>query len=211
VAKKNHYDDAISCDVLRGLPFPDETFDFVFTMDFFGHIEFKDKDRIIDEIHRVTKRGGYGFHGIETGFVDYFQCNPNDSEDPVRKYVYEEGHIGVEPLEAIIGRFGKKFDILYAYPFPLNPFLNIDNVMILGFWRQEFNAAIKPWINSNARVVFDDAMGYCNKYVLNMLIEIFGNVLTEEKLKGLNIRGLENLVRGCGFSFTLVQKVELYS
>lgn len=141
IARQNGFDEAVTCDVVQGLPYADDEFDFIYTMDYFGHIEFRSKDAMIGELQRVTKPGGYGFHGIESGFVDYLNCNPKDPEDVVRKYVYMEGHIGVETLEDIVRRFSPFFEVVKAFPFPIRPLLNISNVMTSRFWGEEFCSA----------------------------------------------------------------------
>ena len=55
---KVSYDFASVFDLNSKLPFEDDYFDCVFSMDVFGHIEFKYKDHLLREIYRVTKRGG---------------------------------------------------------------------------------------------------------------------------------------------------------
>ncbi|WP_025852329.1 class I SAM-dependent methyltransferase [Paenibacillus ehimensis] len=122
IAKQNGFDHALTYDVVQGLPYADNEFDFIYTMDFFGHVEFRSKDPMIAEISRITKPGGYGFHGIESGFIDYLNCNPKNPDDTVRKYVYMEGHVGVETLEDILDRFSKHFEIVQASLFRSVPF-----------------------------------------------------------------------------------------
>ena len=93
---------------------------------------------MIAELSRITKPGGFGFHGIESGFINYLNCNPKTPDDIVRKYVYMEGHTGVETLEDILNRFSKRFDIVQAFPFPIHPLLNIGNILNSRFWGEEF-------------------------------------------------------------------------
>lgn len=207
-AKINSYDHVMAHDVINSLPYEDDYFDLVYTMDFFGHVEFRYKNKIISEIHRVTKKSGHGFHGIESGVIDYFGCNPQDPNDKVRKYVYHEGHIGVEPLQDIAIRFGQQFDILTAFPWPLHPFLNIDNILTGNVWGEEFTKAFSIVDSFNSRVAVDMALGYCTKYFTDQFLKIFGNVLTmdhiqpEEPLKTL----VENFIRGMGFAIITLRK-----
>ena len=67
---KRSYDFCSVFDLNKGLPFDDEYFDCVFSMDLFGHIEFRHKNHLISEICRVTKKGGRSVHGIESGVIN---------------------------------------------------------------------------------------------------------------------------------------------
>ncbi len=207
-AKRNGYDEVLVHDVINNLPYPDDYFDLVYTMDFFGHVEFRHKNSIISEIHRVTKKGGYGFHGIEAGFINYFRCNPKDPQDTVRKYVNLEGHIGVEPLEDIAARFGQYFTILTAFPWPIRPFLNIDNILAGNVWGKEFTTAFSMVDHDNSRVAADLVLGYCTKYFTDQFLQLFGNILTkdhlqcEESWKPLG----EKFIQGRGFAMITMSK-----
>jgi ubiquinone/menaquinone biosynthesis C-methylase UbiE len=121
-AGRNGYSNRELFNLTDGLPYKDQSFDFVFSMDTFGHIEFRHKDFLIAEISRVTKPGGAGHHGVETGFVDYFDCEPMNANDPVRQYVLIDGHIGAEPAQVVCDRFARCFPgvshrTTYLYPF----------------------------------------------------------------------------------------------
>lgn len=208
VAKINGYDDVIAHDVICSLPYDDDYFDLVYTMDFFGHIEFRYKNKIISEIHRVTKKDGHGFHGIESGFINYLGCNPQDSNDIVRKYVSLEGHIGIETLADNVVRFGQYFNILSAFPWPLRPFLNIDNILTGNLWGEEFTKAFSMIDSFNSRVAVDMALGYCTKYFNDQFLEMFGNILTsghvqcEEPVK----KFVEKFIQGMGFAILTLRK-----
>ncbi|MCY2955298.1 MAG: methyltransferase domain-containing protein [Planctomycetota bacterium] len=211
VARRDGFDEAVACDVFSGLPYEDEAFDFVFTMDFWGHIEFAKKDQIIAEAHRVTRKGGLGWHGIEAGFVDYFGCNPKDPEDYVRKYVYTEGHIGVETLEANVERFSRWFEVVGALPWPIKPFASIDSILAGKRFGEGFNEAFLPYDGQYSRICADVVMGYCSEYVLDRLIEAFGPVLTKGALAKLGLgtdmaKFAELFVQGSGFAMLTVQK-----
>ena len=65
VNAKKLYVDAVASDV-RKIPFADESFDVVMSMDLLGHIPLEDKDQVINEIKRVLKPGGITIHYIET-------------------------------------------------------------------------------------------------------------------------------------------------
>ncbi|AQS58806.1 class I SAM-dependent methyltransferase [Desulforamulus ferrireducens] len=207
-AKRNGYDHVMAHNVINNLPYAADSFDLVFTMDFFGHVEFRYKDNIISEIHRVTKKGGHGFHGIEAGFINYFTCNPKDPHDPVRKYVHIEGHIGVEPLEDIARRFSQHFNILSAFPWPIRPFLNIDNILAANVWGEEFTKAFSMVDSSNSRIAADLVLGHCTKYFTDLLMKIYGTVLTKDHMhqkEGGKIVA-EELLQGMGFAIITMIK-----
>ena len=210
IAKQNGFDEAMAYDVVGGLPYDNDQFDLVYTMDFFGHIEFRSKDAIIAEIHRVTKPGGLGFHGIETGYIGYLNCNPKDPNDHVRKYVYKEGHIGVEPLEDIVDRFSPLFEIVQAFPFPIRPLLNIQNIMNSRFWGDEFCSAFAEIDTPQARMAADLVIGWFNKYLTEQLLQVYGSKLIRTRVPdsghpGLN-RMIDTMLQGSGFSMTTVRK-----
>ncbi|KEQ25969.1 class I SAM-dependent methyltransferase [Paenibacillus tyrfis] len=212
IAKQNGFDHAVTYDVVQGLPYADSEFDFIYTMDFFGHVEFRSKDPMIAEISRITKPGGYGFHGIESGFIDYLNCNPKNPDDTVRKYVYMEGHIGVETLEDILDRFSKHFEIVQAFPFPIRPLLNIGNILNSRFWGEEFYTAFAGIDNPTSRVAADLVTGWLNKYLTDQLLQIYGNELTQSRVAdtgnpALN-RFIDTLLQGCGFSMTTLRKAQ---
>ncbi|MCR8644690.1 class I SAM-dependent methyltransferase [Paenibacillus sp. N1-5-1-14] len=210
VAKQNDFDHVIAYDVVTSLPYESNYFDFVYTMDFFGHVEFRSKDQIIAEIHRVTKPGGQGFHGIEMGYVNYMNCNPKDPDDIVRKYVYMEGHIGIETLDDILMRFNPHFDIIGAYPWPIRPMLNINNILTSEFWGKEFCEAFAEIDSFNSRQAADMVIQHCSQYLLNSLRDIYGNILTPASVaKSGNSKldaWIEYLIQGSGFAKITTRK-----
>lgn len=118
------YDAALTFDLGRPLPFGDGAFDTVFSCDVWGHIEFREKDRLLGEVVRVTRPGGRSVHVIESAFVDYEEMRHDDPEDPVRSYVWMEGHIGVETAQELSdrwSRFFRRVRIENAFVPPLAP------------------------------------------------------------------------------------------
>ena len=99
------YDEAFHFDLGGRLPFGDSSFDTVFSTDVFGHIEFRHKDAVIQELHRVTVPGGRSVHVIECGYLDYNAMRPHDPSDPLSTYIRMEGHIGVETASALKKRW----------------------------------------------------------------------------------------------------------
>ena len=183
-ALENGYDVVKAADFLTELPYPDGYFDFVFTMDVFGHIEFRHKDRVVAEIARVTRPGGGGFHGIEAGELDYFVSNPKDPEDPIRKYVYMDGHVGVETMEDNVARLRRSgLEIVAAFPWLVARSLVATNVIEHEQWGRDFSTAAAAADDFNSRVLADMFTGYYNRHHLERLFRIFGHVLTQEELK----------------------------
>ena len=118
------YDDAFCFELGQAFPFSNDTFDTVFSCDVFGHIEFRHKDNVIREIHRVTAPGGRSVHVIESGFLDYHAMVADDPNDPIRQYVRMEGHVGVETAAALKCRWRNYFDLVTirnAFIYPLSP------------------------------------------------------------------------------------------
>lgn len=80
------------------LPFADNTFDYVTSSDFFGHIELGQKDWLIQEILRVLKPGGKTLHVIETDSTNFWFRQAHKDPELFRKYFIEQigGHVGLE-------------------------------------------------------------------------------------------------------------------
>lgn len=115
IAKKK-YDLAIQGGVEK-LPFADNTFDYVVSSDFFGHVKNEDKDAIIKEILRVLKPGGKTLHVIETDSENFWFKIAHRSPDLFQKYFIEKigGHIGLEMPSTAVERWEKDgFTVLKA-------------------------------------------------------------------------------------------------
>lgn len=54
----------IVCDITKGLPFDDNSVDFVYSQDFLEHIDPTKKVTVINEIWRVLKNGGQMEHYV---------------------------------------------------------------------------------------------------------------------------------------------------
>jgi ubiquinone/menaquinone biosynthesis C-methylase UbiE len=109
VAHRNGYDMALTAD-LGSLPFKDQTFDYVVSLDVMGHVEFDQKDQVISEINRVLKLDGVTLHGIEA--LDRSRRKDYDemSEEELRSYVQTDGHVGMEDRQRNMARFRKCFE-----------------------------------------------------------------------------------------------------
>ena len=122
------YDETKCFEVSSNIPYDDSEFDCVISVDFFGHIEFRHKNKIINEIHWVTKPGGISLHVIESGEVDYLSCDPKDENDEIKQYVHQDGHVGIENTHELRKRWEQYFDKLnienaFIHPiYPINTY-----------------------------------------------------------------------------------------
>lgn len=76
-------------------------FDFVVSLDVFGHIPFEDKDETIKKLKSFLKPNGIMMHGIECGPMNYSEL----SQDELKKFVEVDGHVGIESKSANYKRF----------------------------------------------------------------------------------------------------------
>jgi len=172
-ALANGYSQCKLHNLSQPIPYDDEYFEAVFSMDLFGHIEFRHKDFLIEEAYRVTKGRGVGHHGIETGFIDYFNCDPLNENNPIRKYVLLHGHIGTEPAKAVCQRFSKYFDevkhqVTYLYPY------FADKDYFANQFEEEFARLVKQHNHPESRQLFLIIMGRLNRYFIDQYSRVFG-------------------------------------
>jgi len=101
------YNLAIKTDILN-LPLLDNTFDIVFSSDVIGHIPLRDKEKLISEIYRVTKKGGISIHSIECDSNSLFYKWAKSYPDLFKKYfIGMYGHFGLELPTEVFKRFRK--------------------------------------------------------------------------------------------------------
>lgn len=108
VKQAAHIYDQVACGSVLGLPFPDESFDYVVSDNVLEHMCHDDKDRLFGEMYRVTKRGGGVVHTVtvegENGYTRFAKRNP----ELYRRYFVEApGHFGLERPGDLIRRFEK--------------------------------------------------------------------------------------------------------
>ena len=93
---------------LTALPFADECFDYIVSLDVLGHIPLESKDLALREIRRVLKTGGHTLHYIETEGDDPLTRFSKRSPELYQRYIVKpEGHIGLEPAPLAAERFRK--------------------------------------------------------------------------------------------------------
>ena len=115
MARRNGYDVA-SLGQLTELPFADASFDYVVSLDVFGHVDFADKDAVLAEIKRVLRPDGVTMHGIESLNRDLHPDYQTASAEKLAEFIAVDGHIGLEADEDIARRFGKFFSSVQTEP-----------------------------------------------------------------------------------------------
>ena len=114
-ALRNGYD-AAHVGLLTDLPFPDGSFDYVVSLDVFGHVGFDEKDAVLKEIKRVLRPDGVTMHGVESLdpklHADYHSMTP----ERLAQFIGVDGHIGLEVDEDIAQRFAKFFSFVQTEP-----------------------------------------------------------------------------------------------
>jgi ubiquinone/menaquinone biosynthesis C-methylase UbiE len=115
MARRNGYDVA-SLGELTELPFADASFDYVVSLDVFGHVDFADKDAVLAEIKRVLRPDGVTMHGIESLDRNLHPDYQTASAEKLAEFIAVDGHIGLEADEDISRRFGKFFSSVQTEP-----------------------------------------------------------------------------------------------
>jgi ubiquinone/menaquinone biosynthesis C-methylase UbiE len=108
ISRRNGYDRACVAR-LTALPFLDQSFDYVVSLDVMGHIEFAEKDAVLAEIKRVLRPGGVTLHGIECLDREKRKDYDQMSEEELRRYIGVDGHVGMEDEGEIAARFNSFF------------------------------------------------------------------------------------------------------
>jgi SAM-dependent methyltransferase len=104
LARRNGYDQVITA-YLTALPFRDNYFDYVISLDVLGHVAFSEKQQVLSEIKRVLKVSGVTMHGIECLDRELHGDYGSMNEEKLRKFVAVDGHIGLEDDDEHVARF----------------------------------------------------------------------------------------------------------
>ena len=161
-ARRNGYDFTMTTK-LSHLPFADETFDYVVSLDVIGHIGFEEKDAVLSEVSRVLRPDGVTMHGIEctdhAARKNYDEMNPED----LRKFVDIDGHVGLEEEQEHGQRFLRFFKHVaweprYALCLSSDEFLKQADRYGLSF-EEDFLDYLRG-LSFKERRAFDMAMGY---------------------------------------------------
>jgi len=90
----------------RHLPFADESFDLVYSSHLLGHIPLQDKQPVVNEIYRVTRRGGFSLHSAECEADNVVYRKAKQYPALYRKYFEDMyGHYGLEYPSLCMKRF----------------------------------------------------------------------------------------------------------
>jgi ubiquinone/menaquinone biosynthesis C-methylase UbiE len=162
-ALRNGYDIA-KVGELTALPFADQSFDYVVSLDVLGHVEFADKDQVLAEIKRVLKPNGVTLHGIETmnreQQKDYHEMTPAE----LRDFVNVDGHVGMESESAIKERFLRFFPYVataarYRICQPCDGFTKLSDEYEMAMCDPDFLEYVRG-LSFIERRAFNMAMGY---------------------------------------------------
>ena len=81
----------------RCIPFPDNSFDLVFSSHLLGHIPLEYKQDVVREIYRVTKPGGFSLHSAECEADNFVYKRAKKYPDLYKKHFLDVyGHYGLE-------------------------------------------------------------------------------------------------------------------
>ena len=114
-ARTNGYDHTLVSD-LTNLPFPDNYFDYVVSLDVMGHIAADEKDAVLMEIKRVLKTDGVTLHGIEVLNRELHPDYDSMRQEELANFVRVDGHIGLEDEQDTAERFKRIFSFVRAEP-----------------------------------------------------------------------------------------------
>ncbi len=103
--KVNGYD-SVYCGNIFEFDHEIDYFDYIVSLDVFGHVPFEEKDSTIQELKKYLNKTGVMLHGIECGIVNYSEM----SNDKLKAFIEVDGHIGIESKQNILDRFGKYFN-----------------------------------------------------------------------------------------------------
>ncbi|HEX8687053.1 MAG TPA: methyltransferase domain-containing protein [Pyrinomonadaceae bacterium] len=161
-SRRNGYDVTCAAELDR-LPFADDSFDYVVSLDVLGHVEFKDKDAVLAEIARVLRPGGVTLHGIECTDRRAQRSYDEMSEEELRRFVAVDGHVGLEEEQEHAARFRRFFPHVaweprYALCLSAEEFVKQRDEYGLPF-EDDFVGYLRGLSHAERRA-FDMAMGY---------------------------------------------------
>jgi ubiquinone/menaquinone biosynthesis C-methylase UbiE len=174
MATRNGYDDA-RVGQLTELPFADASFDYVVSLDVFGHVDFADKDALLAEIKRVLRPGGVTMHGIESLdpnlHPDYRTANP----EKLAEFIAVDGHIGLESDEDIARRFANFFTSVQTEPRYTLCLTAAEFIKQYDSYGAAFDPDFIDYLRGlsfDERHAFDMAMGYVFQRVSDLQVKL---------------------------------------
>ena len=174
MATRNGYDEARVGELTK-LPFPDASFDYVVSLDVFGHVDFADKDALLAEIRRVLRPGGVTMHGIESLDPKLHPDYRTASPEKLAEFIAVDGHIGLESDEDIARRFAKFFSSVQTEP---RYTLCLTAAEFIKQY-ENYGAAFDPdfidylkGLSFDERHAFDMAMGYVFNRISDLHVKL---------------------------------------
>lgn len=174
MATRNGYDRAC-VGQLTELPFEDASFDYVVSLDVFGHVDFADKDALLAEIKRVLRPGGVTMHGIESLDPKLHPDYGTASVEKLAEFIAVDGHIGLESDEDIARRFGKFFSSVQTEP-------RYTLCLTVGEFIKQYDSYGAPFdrdfidylrgLSFDQQHAFDMAMGYVFQRISDLHVKV---------------------------------------
>jgi SAM-dependent methyltransferase len=173
-ARRNGYDATVRADLVT-LPFPDDSFDYVVSLDVIGHIAFEQKDKALAEIKRVLRPDGVTLHGIECTDRATLPAYDEMSAEELSRFINVDGHVGLEEDEEIDARFRRFFAHVahqprYALCLSTEEFLKEADGYGLPF-DTDFLDYLRG-LSFRERRAFDIAMGYVFNKVSDLGLQL---------------------------------------
>jgi cyclopropane fatty-acyl-phospholipid synthase-like methyltransferase len=161
-SRRNGYDFTCAASLTR-LPFADDSFDYVASLDVLGHVGFGEKDAVLAEVRRVLRPEGVTLHGIECTDRRAQKSYEEMTEEELRRFVSVDGHVGLEEEQEHAERFRRFFKEVaweprYALCLSAEEFVKQREEYGLPF-ESDFVEYLRGLTHSERRA-FDMAMGY---------------------------------------------------
>lgn len=164
------------------MPFADNSFDFVVSLDVLGHIAPDYKNQLLAEIFRILKPGGATLHYIETLSTDPLSSFSRSHPDLHEQYfVAPEGHIGAESPTDTFQRFrAAGFIPLHEQP-AYKGFIYIDR--FTQYFDNEFkehSALIRTLVTLCKPIVRSRLLTLAVNLGITLCFELFDHILPDE-------------------------------
>ena len=152
------------------IPFPDGSFDVVFSAHLLGHIPLEHKQEVIKEIYRVTRAGGFSLHSVECEANNLIYREAKKHQALYKKYFQDMyGHYGLEAPSLCKQRFrNEPFEPVYEISDYCKGIIRPANSYKVFFGAKEYRE--KDW-RFNALASISELLSF-NKYA-NFLSGIF--------------------------------------
>lgn len=173
-ARRNGYDSTFAAELSR-LPFANDSFDYVVSLDVLGHVGAEEKDAVLAEVKRVLRPGGVTMHGIECTDRSAQKSYYEMSAEELRRFIEVDGHVGLEEEQEHAGRFRKFFPHVaweprYSLCLSSEEFLKQADKYGLTF-EDDFLDYLRS-LSFKERRAFDMAMGYVFGKISDLRIQL---------------------------------------